>query len=290
MSCNGRYLHCLPLLVSAIAALSRLPLFHSFAPIAMASKRPSEEAPADDERPAKKAALDAAGSSTPSAALKVSFLTDVEGNWEYFVSFIRRSEVLSFPNGEELDASYAADIELADGWHFVFGGDVCDKGNAIGGSVRVARTLVRLKKRYADRVTLLIGNRDANKMNVTSELDPTYLANFPLEDVPGPYWVPADKRISPSAFLRKRLQLEEATPAADGDAEAAAAAAVAALHANNTAANRMRWLLHDTMGAPGEFERRQAELQLLRGVDEVRARAIAHRQCYRCRRRPARAR
>lgn len=43
----------------------------------------------------------------------------------------------------------------------------------VGGSVRVARSLVLLKKRYPARVTLLLGNRDLNKMRLTSELAPS---------------------------------------------------------------------------------------------------------------------
>jgi ERCC4-type nuclease len=36
---------------------------------------------------------------------------------------------------------------------------------------RCYEQLVRLKKKYPDRVVLLVGNRDVNKMRLTSELD-----------------------------------------------------------------------------------------------------------------------
>lgn len=36
---------------------------------------------------------------------------------------------------------------------------------------RCYEQLVRLKKKYPDRVVLLVGNRDVNKMRFTSELD-----------------------------------------------------------------------------------------------------------------------
>lgn len=42
---------------------------------------------------------------------------------------------------------------LQDDWHFVFGGDTCDKGP---GSLRCLQALVSLKRRYPDRVHLLI--------------------------------------------------------------------------------------------------------------------------------------
>lgn len=36
---------------------------------------------------------------------------------------------------------------------------------------RCYEQLVRLKKKHPDRVVLLVGNRDVNKMRLTSELD-----------------------------------------------------------------------------------------------------------------------
>ena len=95
----------------------------------------------------------------------VSYVTDIEGNWEYFCAFVGLTPALEFVDGPDVyDADGAADITLTPGWHFVFGGDSCDKGGAVGGSIRVVRSLVRLKRKYPDRVHLLIGNRDANKV------------------------------------------------------------------------------------------------------------------------------
>ena len=45
----------------------------------------------------------------------------------------------------------------------------------------------------------------------------------------------------------------------------------AQLAAANTLAERLRWMLKETYGADGEFERRQAELALLKGGAEVSA-------------------
>jgi hypothetical protein len=119
--------------------------------------------------------------------LLVSFTTDTEGNWEYFRRFVERAEGLEWkgmgPSG------YAADIELKDGWRFIFGGDAVDKGNAVGGSIRVVNSLLALKRRYPDRVTLLLGNRDLNKMRLTSELAPSELAPELLPMLDGPRWV-----------------------------------------------------------------------------------------------------
>ena len=65
--------------------------------------------------------------------LDVTFLTDVEGNWEYFEAFVRASEALQFKFGADgksplFDMEGAADVELKPGWRFVHGGDTVDKG------------------------------------------------------------------------------------------------------------------------------------------------------------------
>ena len=99
-----------------------------------------------------------------SPATNVAAVSDVEGNWEYFERFVQLSEAVSFAGGEPTwDRDGVVKLELADGWHLVHGGDCADKGGPIGGTVRVARSLVDLKKRYPDRVTLILGNRDLNK-------------------------------------------------------------------------------------------------------------------------------
>ena len=191
--------------------------------------------------------------------LLVSFTTDTEGNWEYFRRFVERAEGLEWkgmgPSG------YAADIELKDGWRFIFGGDAVDKGNAVGGSIRVVNSLLALKRRYPDRVTLLLGNRDLNKMRLTSELAPSELAPELLPMLDGPRWVPAAKRVTPEQYLRKLCALRSNVEPDEVTAEQ--------LAPMNTLANRMRYILKETMGAEGELERRSAELDELEalGVD-----------------------
>ena len=58
----------------------------------------------------------------------------------------------------------SADIQLEDSYQFVHGGDVCDKGGEVGGTIRVTLSLLRLKEKYPERVFLLLGNRDVNKV------------------------------------------------------------------------------------------------------------------------------
>ena len=54
-------------------------------------------------------------------------------------------------------------------------------------------------------MTLLLGNRDLNKMRLSSELQPSQLKRELLPRLPGPYWVPEAKRVTPMAYLRKRV-------------------------------------------------------------------------------------
>jgi hypothetical protein len=50
---------------------------------------------------------------------------------------------------------------------FVYGGDTQDKGI---GDIRFTKLLLALKQEHPDRVQLIIGNRDANKLRLAAEL------------------------------------------------------------------------------------------------------------------------
>ena len=118
---------------------------------------------------------------------------------------------------------------------FVFGGDLFDRGE---GDLRLARELVDLKRRHPDRVVLLMGNRDINKMRLTAELSDEALALGP-ERAFRAWW---DAK-APS--LEQHLQ-------GRGLAD--------------TRVNRLKWMLEHTMGSPGAFEFRRRELSVLQGV------------------------
>lgn len=156
-----------------------------------------------------------------------AFVTDVEGNWEYFQRYINQSKALYWKGSV---------LELRDDTEFVFGGDSQDKG---AGDIRVANTLVDLKRRYPTRVHLIIGNRDTNKLRFATELSESALKDPKiLHDKSFPYWVKPENRVWPAKYLEKHgLQ--------------------------DTAANRLKWMLKETMGSEGAFERRQFELKEL---------------------------
>eukprot|EP00298_Acanthocystis_sp_HF-20_P029455 c8338_g1_i1.p1 GENE.c8338_g1_i1~~c8338_g1_i1.p1 ORF type:complete len:532 (-),score=218.19 c8338_g1_i1:31-1626(-) len=91
----------------------------------------------------------------------VEFITDVEGNWDYFTSLVQNSPVLSFEQGWKL--------KLKENCKLVFGGDVVDKSD---GDIRVTKTLLALKKERPNDVFFILGNRDFNKLRFSSELQP----------------------------------------------------------------------------------------------------------------------
>lgn len=88
----------------------------------------------------------------------VAYLTDVEGLW---------NKVLDFARGNPLARLDGDRLVLEEGATFVFGGDAIDRGPW---SMRVVAALLDAKRRYGDRVVLLAGNRDINKVRLAREL------------------------------------------------------------------------------------------------------------------------
>ncbi|KAG7389912.1 hypothetical protein PHYPSEUDO_009170 [Phytophthora pseudosyringae] len=180
-------------------------------------------------------------------ARRVALLTDVEGNWQYVRNVVRQSSCLQLTTSGQEET-----LELRDDCVLVFGGDAGDKGDH---TLKCYEQLVNLKKQHPDRVVLLVGNRDVNKMRLTSELhdaemDLQYMATDILE---GPTWVPKDKRVTLKKFLADQQK--------SGEGESA-------LEVANTKANRLKWMLEHTMGAQGDFDRRRAELKLRQDVGD----------------------
>lgn len=90
--------------------------------------------------------------------MTIAYLTDVEGQWQKIESFCDDNPLVTLAGDR---------LELADGATFVFGGDAIDRGPD---SRRIVSCLGEAKARYRERVVLLAGNRDLNKLRLRREL------------------------------------------------------------------------------------------------------------------------
>jgi len=157
----------------------------------------------------------------------VEFITDVEGNYEYFRSVLSRSRVLTpTPSGS---------FDLSPNGYLIHGGDAVDKGP---GDIRVVKALISLKKRYPERVFLILGNRDFNKLRFPAELEPSTLQTS--TDV---YW--DDKHKPYTTWCEENLRQPSLVP------------------------SKLRWMLECTMGCPDTFELRRSEVAHTRLVDSA---------------------
>jgi len=160
----------------------------------------------------------------------VGFATDFEGNLTLWHRYLEISRVLRRKaNGS---------LELLDGASFVYGGDVVDH---LPGDLQILEELVALKQRYPERVHLLLGNRDINKLRLPTELSEVHRCAWPLREHPGVYW--SESR--PAETLSE-VALAQDSPSA-----------------------RLSWILRETMGAPGAFESRRDELSRRAGGGPV---------------------
>jgi hypothetical protein len=164
----------------------------------------------------------------------VDYVTDLEGNLEYFDRWVPQSNAVRYKPG-------TTELELTnERAYFIYGGDLIDR---FDGSLRLARRIVDLKKQYPDRVFFLAGNRDLNKVRFTSELSDDDMRR-PYASIPGPHW---DPKAPTLAQYLERLAAERGVDAQSLD----------------TKAERLRYYLTHTLGCPGGFELRRRELGLL---------------------------
>jgi hypothetical protein len=101
-------------------------------------------------------------SSAPAGLARVAYITDAEGNLDFVAASLERSDTVRWD-------ALRCELELCGpDTGLVFGGDCVDRG---AGDMRLARALVSLKRRHPERVFLLAGNRDVNKIRLSSELE-----------------------------------------------------------------------------------------------------------------------
>lgn len=141
--------------------------------------------------------------------MQTAYLTDLEGQWQKFESFCDGSRLVRF-EGDQL--------KLADGVRFVFGGDAIDRGPH---GMRIVRVLTDAKLRYGERVVLLAGNRDINKLRLPRELGGHPPSGAP--DAVLPFragllrWILERTMGAPSAFEHRRAELSLASRVPDDE-------------------------------------------------------------------------
>lgn len=96
----------------------------------------------------------------------VGYVTDIEGNLDYWDRYIQMSKVLHIEQ-DKANPRGRPCIFLKDDCELVYGGDVCDRGK---GDITITKELLSLKEKYPSRVHFIMGNRDVNKLRLPFEL------------------------------------------------------------------------------------------------------------------------
>ena len=224
---------------------------------------------------------------TPAAAAAVqrkiiSYTTDIEGDLKYFQRWLHHSKVLTATNvvhsahhpkeWKSFDIDFVSPKVSSPEPHFVFGGDLFDHGP---GDLRLSSSLLAFKQLYPDRVTLLLGNRDINKLRLLNELDAATLQFDPTDPrIFLPYWRSPKFVTSLNTHLeqianhhaKKRTQQPEQP--AHGPIDFVPKSwrkNKTPLHDEkvDTPVERLKWILKHTMGSMGAFEHRRHELSIL---------------------------
>jgi Calcineurin-like phosphoesterase len=138
----------------------------------------------------------------------IAFLTDVEGRWNKLATFTDGNPHVWLEDGK---------LRLADDATFVFGGDAIDRGPA---ARRIVELLLAARRDYGDRVVLLAGNRDINKLRLVRELTGEPPARAPSGTSRGDLlrWIFTATMGAPKAFEHRAAELAAEGRPADDDA------------------------------------------------------------------------
>ncbi len=147
----------------------------------------------------------------PLREVNVAYLTDIEGRWDKLESFASGNPHVALEDGA---------LRLADGVTFVFGGDAIDRGPH---GRKIVDLLLRARKDYGERVVLLAGNRDINKLRLRPELDGNPPPSMPADVRSQPRgaqlrWILANTMGAKDAFRHRVAELEREGEKADDEA------------------------------------------------------------------------
>ncbi|MDX1902464.1 MAG: metallophosphoesterase [Gammaproteobacteria bacterium] len=154
-------------------------------------------------------------------SVKIFDLTDTEGTKNFFEA-IQKSSVLGYYPKDGL--SFHRIPERA---HFIFNGDLLDRGKFGFDHLRL---LTQFKLNYPDQVTLIAGNRDINKIRLSTELDKSQIRERLLH-CESPRWVSHQTR----------------------PLDTVAGQDINALTDEECQLIYLKWMLKDTMGSPHAF-------------------------------------
>ena len=166
----------------------------------------------------------------------VAYVTDVEGNLDYWDQYLDLSDVIV--RQTPADGQARALLTLVDNSEVVYGGDLCDRGV---GDIRFILEMLSLKEAYPDRVHFILGNRDLNKLRFAFET-----TEAQLSEPPKCYWLKGPDK-GPYDFKADKIE-PEGTP--------------------DKLSDRVKWMLKKTMGSPDCFEFRKEELSVLDTLTE----------------------
>jgi len=160
------------------------------------------------------------------------YVTDVEGNMDYFNKYVKISKILEWTSEKKNRLKFKKNDSI-----FIYGGDTQDRGDS---DIRFVNILLKFKEDYPERVIFIIGNRDANKLRIPSEISEKYsnYQNFLKKYDNYPYWEDKSVRIT----LRKYLK--------DNNYEL-------------NVKNRLKYIVERTMDNKDGFEKRRVELSII---------------------------
>jgi len=224
------------------------------------------------------------GSSSAKITRRISYITDPEGDQDYFDRFIELSKVVKFesvtPNFDRTLPlkyfPYTKHIVFIDSAHtcdtpddassrinetmFVCGGDIWDKGS---GDLYITRQLLSMQNRYGDhRVHFIIGNRDANKIRILQEIgsgDDNFMGEQYMPHH-GVYWL-RGTGLQGDPDLIDILASERANSSTSSKSPSIECIRSSHGTVPPSAAARLTWILQQTMGCPDSFEFRRGELK-----------------------------
>ena len=97
---------------------------------------------------------------------KIGYVTDLEGDrrlWWKYAKISKVLEVRPATTSDDKNGDGRQTVCLKPNCHLVFGGDVNDQYD---GDIEVIEELLKLKRKYPDRVHFILGNRDLNKLRL----------------------------------------------------------------------------------------------------------------------------